>query len=163
MDAPSFKQHDHTSCISDAIEAAEASCLAAGLRLTPQRKRVLEILLAEHRAVGAYEILEILKAEGQNAQPPVAYRALDFLVQNGFAHKVERLNAFIACTHPGQSHAPAFLICRSCQRVAETPSDPAVSQLSDNAKSTGFQVETTVIEALGICPDCNGTAEELSQ
>jgi Fur family zinc uptake transcriptional regulator len=82
--------------------------------LTPVRRRVLEILLAQHRALGAYDILDTLREEGLGSQPPVADRALDFLIKNGFAHKIERLNAFIACTHLGQSHTPAFLICWNC-------------------------------------------------
>ncbi len=58
---------------------------------------------------------------------PVAYRALDFLVKAGFAHKIEALNAYISCTHNGKKHAPAFLICRLCNAVAETlPENPEV-------------------------------------
>ncbi len=154
MDAIGFEKHDHRSCIADCVRAAEDVCHAKGLKLTPQRRRVLEILLAEHRALGAYEILDVLRAEGQTAQPPVAYRALDFLVAHGFAHKVERLNAFIACAHPGEDHAPAFLICRMCKAVAEAPSEPSRANLSTTAKAARFQVETTVVEAVGLCPKC---------
>ena len=75
---------------------------------TPVRRRALEILLKEHRALGAYEVLDGLREPGFGSQPPVAYRALEFLVTHGFAHRVERLNAFIACAHPGKAHAPAF-------------------------------------------------------
>jgi hypothetical protein len=60
---------------------------------------------AEHRALGAYAVLDQLREAGFGSQPPVAYRALDFLVAHGFAHKIERLNAFVACAHPGESHA----------------------------------------------------------
>ena len=154
MDAIGFASHDHRACIADCVHAAEAHCRKAGLRFTEHRRRVLEILLAEHRALGAYHILEILRNEGQTAQPPVAYRALDFLVQHGFAHKVERLNAFIACAHPGEAHAPALLICRKCRTVAETPSEPLFQPLRAAAGDTGFLIEATVVEALGVCPNC---------
>ncbi|MDM7256178.1 MAG: transcriptional repressor, partial [Paracoccus sp. (in: a-proteobacteria)] len=70
-----------------------------GLRLTAVRRRVLEILLENHKAMGAYEILDRLAAEGFGKQPPVAYRALDFLVEHGLVHRVQRLNAFAACLH----------------------------------------------------------------
>ena len=63
------------------------------------------MLLQEHRALGAYAILDRLRDAGFGSQPPVAYRALDFLVENGFVHKIERLNAFVACSHPGASHS----------------------------------------------------------
>ena len=115
MDALGFTHHDHQHCISHAIGAAEEACAEQGLQLTPQRRRVLEILLEEHRAMGAYELLDVLRTEGIGAQPPTVYRALDFLVSNGFAHKIERLNAFVACAHPGERHAPAFLICSDCK------------------------------------------------
>ncbi len=146
MAAKGFDQHDHGSCIDDALSAAEAHCAETGARLTPVRRRVLEILLAEHRALGAYDVLAKLREEGLGSQPPVAYRALDFLVENGLAHRVERMNAFIACTHPGQTHKPAFLICRVCETVAETDA-PKVA-------ASGFAVEQTVVEAEGVCANC---------
>lgn len=154
MSQNQFHDHDHQGCIASALAAAEARCAAEGLRLTAQRKRVLEILLEEHRALGAYDILARLSAEGQNAQPPVAYRALDFLVSHGFAHKIERLNAFVACTHPGQDHTPAFLICRNCDAVAEAHAEPSRGMLGRAATDTGFSIEQAVVEALGLCPDC---------
>ena len=129
MDSIGFEPHDHSHCIQDGIAAVDAHCRAKGLQFTPVRRRVLEILLQEHRALGAYEILDRLRTEGLGSQPPVAYRALDFLVKNGFAHKIERLNAFIACTHPGEHHAPFFLICRSCDAVAEAQREPSQGQL----------------------------------
>ena len=114
----------------------------------------MEILLEEHRAIGAYAILEKLRLDGFSSQPPVAYRALDFLVEHGFSHKIERLNAFVACSHPGASHTPAFMICRQCDAVAETESEASDSELSKIAKSSGFKIEQTVIEAEGVCHIC---------
>ena len=124
--------------------------------MTKVRERVLEILLAEHRALGAYEVLDRLRDEGLGSQPPVAYRALDFLVENGFAHRIERLNAFIACGHQGEPHAPAFLICRVCSSVAEVPSAPMRGQLGRAARDVGFEIEDVVLEAEGVCPNCAG-------
>lgn len=154
-----FARHDHTACVNDTLAAAEARCAAEGLRFTPVRRKVLEILLQEHRALGAYAILDRLREDGFGSQPPVAYRALDFLVLNGLAHKIERLNAFIACAHPGQSHAPAFMICRLCDAVAETQSAPGRGALGDAARATGFRIERTVVEAEGVCPSCAPKAD----
>lgn len=154
MDSIGFEPHDHSSCIQDCIAAVDAHCQAEGLQFTPVRRRVLEILLQEHRALGAYEILDRLREEGLGSQPPVAYRALDFLVKNGFAHKIERLNAFVACTRPGETHAPAFLICRACDAVAEAQREPTQGQLSQAAREAGFVIERAVIEAEGLCPKC---------
>ncbi len=153
-----FSRHNHVECMSDAMIAAEAHCESSGLRFTPVRRKVLEILLQEHRALGAYAILDRLREDGFGSQPPIAYRALDFLVENGFAHKIERLNAFIACAKPGESHSPAFMICRSCDAVAEAQSTPERGALGTAAKATGFHIEKTVVEAEGLCPACAGDA-----
>ena len=153
-----FEPHDHVGCIADAMAAAEQRCATRSLRLTAVRRQVLEILLQEHVALGAYDILEHLRQAGFNSQPPVAYRALEFLVTNGFAHKVERLNAFIACSYPGESHSPAFMICRSCDVVAETRSTPVKGTLGAAARSAGFRIERTVVEAEGLCPTCQDEA-----
>lgn len=154
MDAIGFSKHDHQGCISSGVALADAQCRKASLQLTPVRKRVLEILLERHAAMGAYDVLDILRREGLGSQPPVAYRALDFLVTNGFAHRVERLNAFVACSSPGKRHTPAFLICTKCNSVAEAQLNPARGALGKTARDVGFTIERVVIEAEGVCPNC---------
>lgn len=149
-----FAPHDHNQCTARALDEAEARLTKAGARLTPVRRRTLEILLESHRAMGAYDMLQRLAGEGYGNQPPVAYRALEFLVQNGLAHRLQRLNAFAACLHPGHEHAPAFLICRECDKLAELPAAPVRDTLTDLAKDSGFRVERVTIEALGLCPAC---------
>jgi len=154
-----FTAHDHDTCIASGLAAAEARCMSGGLQLTPARRRVLEILLREHRALGAYDILDILRKSGTNAQPPTAYRALDFLVENGLAHRIEKLNAFIACSAPDTLHSPAFLICRKCDAVAEEPAPSVSSALQQSAENTGFEIEAAVLEAEGVCPKCRETPD----
>ena len=157
QDAPdgrAFALHDHAHCAGDVMARAEALTLDKGLRLTPVRRRTLEILLEAHRALGAYDVLNRLSAEGYGNQPPVAYRALEFLVEQGLAHRIRRLNAFTACMHPGEVHAPAFLICRLCDAVAEAPAAPVRAALDQAASTLGFVIERSNIEALGLCPAC---------
>ena len=149
-----FQVHDHAACVDEALSAAEVRCATEGLRLTPVRRKALEILLREHRAIGAYAILDFLREAGFGSQPPVVYRALDFLVGYGFAHRIERLNAFIACSLPGKAHSPAFMICRHCDTVAEAHSESVDGALETAALAAGFQVEQTVIEAEGVCEVC---------
>lgn len=153
-----FQNHDHSACVAAALAAAEKQCRMQKLHLTETRRRVLEILLDQHRALGAYDILKHLVAEGRGAQPPVAYRALDFLVCHGFAHKIEKLNAYVACAYPGEAHFPAFMICRACDAIAEAHSNQGKGSLGGAAKETGFVIETTVIEAEGLCPKCRPDA-----
>ena len=160
MPAPSdparaFEAHDHAHCAREGMARAEELARQRGLRMTPVRRRTLEILLEDHRALGAYEVLERLAEEGFGRQPPVAYRALDFLVEQGLAHRVRRLNAFAACMHPGEEHDAAFLICRGCDAVAEVPAARVRAALEAAAAPVGFRVERAGIEALGLCPACS--------
>jgi Fur family transcriptional regulator, zinc uptake regulator len=153
-----FSRHDHAHCAGDVLAKADELTGARGVRLTPVRRRALEILLESHRAMGAYEVLERLGAEGYGKQPPVAYRALEFLVEQGLAHRVRRLNAFTACMHPGEAHDAAFLICKVCDAVAEAPAGAARAALDDAARGLGFVIERSNIEALGTCPSCRASA-----
>lgn len=136
----------------------EAECRTRGLRLTPGRACVLDALLEAHRAMTAYELLDRLREAGLGSQPPVAYRALDFLVRNGFAHRIERLSAFIACTHGGAEHAAAFLICRDCRGVAEAVLPQVGAELARSAARQGFAVERMAIEGEGLCARCREAA-----
>lgn len=152
--ALAFEAHDHDACCGDVLTRAEAMARDRGLRLTPVRRRTLEILLESHQALGAYDVLARLAQEGFGKQPPVAYRALDFLVDNGLAHRIRRLNAFTACMHPGEPHSPAFFICHACEQVEEAPGRPVRDAMDAAAEEVGFQIERVSIEAVGLCPAC---------
>lgn len=155
-DANVFEAHDHTACTSTAMAQADARAKSEKLRLTPVRRRALEILLEEHKAMGAYEVLERLAADGFGAQPPVAYRALDFLVEHGFAHRVQRLNAFAACTDSTCEHQPVFLICEECKLVAEIPQSKLRPSIEAAAAEVGFKTHQVNIELVGRCSSCKG-------
>lgn len=104
--------------------------------------------------MGAYEILDRLAAEGFGSQPPVAYRALDYLAEQGLVHRISRLNAFAACLAPDHAHNPVFLICESCDRVQEMTGSNVAAALSETARAKGFRLSRATIEALGTCPAC---------
>ena len=106
----------------------------------------------------AYELLDRLRGAGLGGQPPVAYRALDFLVENGFAHRIERLGAYIACTRAAEPHPAAFMICRLCRQVAETALLGPAPEIDARAEAAGFVVERIVIEAEGLCARCQDGA-----
>lgn len=105
----------------------------------------------------AYELLDRLSAAGLGNQPPVVYRALEFLVANGFVHRIERLGAFAACMHAGERHAAGFLVCRACRSVAETPLAESPG-LDAEASAAGFTIERIVVEAEGLCASCREEA-----
>ena len=148
-----FKKHNHANCTKQALKTFEQHCLKKNLQVTPLRRKILGYLLADHRPLGAYEILDLLRKEGFSSTPPIAYRVLDFLITEGFVHKVKGLNAFIACTDPGSVHSPIFMICRKCKKVAE------VSDVDDQIDlpqyiSDDFNVENTNVELLGVFTSC---------
>ena len=150
-----FAEHDHGNCVQSALAAADDACAVRKVQMTPVRRRTLEILLESHAALGAYDVLARLDKDGFGSKPPVAYRALTFLVDQGFVHRIERLNAFVACAHPGASHDTAFMICRGCGKVAEALASK--QSIGASADAAGFQIEQTVIEAEGLCPACQVT------
>lgn len=152
-----FIQHDHAHCASDIMKRAELLARTRGTRLTPVRRRVLEILLEKHQAMGAYDVLQRLATDGFGNQPPVAYRALNFLVKQGLVHRIQQLNAFTACMNPSETHTPAFLICKECNVVAEANTAPVQRALNEAADSFCFAIESSTIEAIGLCPRCQGS------
>lgn len=103
----------------------------------------------------AYELLDRMREAGHGGQPPVVYRALGFLVENGFAHRIERLGAYVACTAGEGSHPAAFMVCRACRAVAETALG-VEPDLAGRAAAAGFAPERTVVEVEGLCARCAG-------
>ncbi len=139
--------HDHGSCTSAAIAHAEALCTARAQRLTPMRRHVLEALLASHKPLGAYEIIERLGDRNRPA-PITVYRALEFLRDNG-------RNAFVACVHNHAGGDPVvFLICEHCGAVGEAPGGIAAEALKASCRAAGFAPKSPVIEIAGICAHC---------
>lgn len=149
-----YNSHDHHACIHTAVARAQTLCAEQGARLTPVRQRVLELVWANHKPVGAYDLLPTLAAEGFNSAPPTVYRALDFLLELGLVHRISSLNAFVGCDHPGHAHPSCFFVCRSCGKAQEL--DPKqVEQISRQAEATlGVKVEQQITELTGLCPQC---------
>ena len=146
--------HSGRASVQAILAQAESRAKAQGARLTPVRRRTLELLLQAHGALGAYQVLEVLADEGFGTQPPVAYRALNFLVEHGLAHRIRRLNAFTACAHPGQEHRAAFLICENCDSVTEAAAEQVRAALERAAEARGFHISRATIEAVGRCTNC---------
>ena len=153
-DDHAFEPHDHRRCVRAAMDHAVRICRDRKGRLTQQRQRVLELIWNSHRPVGAYFILEQLRAEGYNGAPPTVYRALEFLLAFDLIHRIESLNAYIGCTHPGAEHSSQFLICSSCQSVAELDDVRINHAIINSTARIGFVAAHPVIEINGLCPEC---------
>jgi Fur family zinc uptake transcriptional regulator len=149
--------HDHDRCSSDAMAVAEALCAERGQRLTPIRRKVLAVLLGSHNPLGAYEIIDRLAPKGPRPAPITAYRALDFLRENGLVHRIESRNAFIACVHNHAAGAlVVFLICERCGAVGEASSPEVATTLAAAARAAGFTPKSPVLEISGVCTHCRG-------
>ena len=141
-----------------ALRHAEALCARRGAQLTALRRRVLEMVLEAGQPVGAYALLDRLRAERPGAAPPTVYRALDFLLENGLIHRVERLNAFLPCIEAGHGHdhdhPHQFLICGRCGRTTELSDDAVARALAEAARAAGFHPGRATVEVDGTCAAC---------
>ncbi len=146
--------HDHEACIADALAAAEAICAERNARLTPNRRRVLELIWDSHGVVSAYDLLAEMQKEDPSAKPPTVYRALDFLMDLGLVHRIESSNGFTRCEAPLRHRVCQFLICDGCGLVEELHSRPLSDNLARQAAAVGFQAEYQTVEVHGRCARC---------
>ena len=147
------------------LDQAASLCNERGVRLTEMRRLVLGLVLSAEQPPGAYDLLEQLRiSRGKPVAPPTVYRALDFLMEQGLIHKIERLSAFVGCRHMlesghichghGHVHAAQFLICSRCGRVTELDDPHILKALVEVTRARGFTVRQSTIEAEGLCAAC---------
>lgn len=152
---PVARHHQHLHDSPERFVAeVRTACSERGLRLTESRERVLELIAAAGRPVKAYDLLEVLKRERGGAAPPTVYRALDFLLENGFIHRLESINAFVGCHHPRTRHTVPFLICDVCADSIELCDSGVASQLEEDARRVGFLPGSQSLEVHGVCKRC---------
>jgi Fur family transcriptional regulator, zinc uptake regulator len=156
-------EHDHstTAGLAGAILAgelanAEQRCASLGERLTTSRRRVLELLLQSGQPVKAYDLMAAFAPGEGQTKPPTVYRALEFLERQGLVHRIQTLNAYVACRREG-GHDAAFLICDCCGATKEIEPTGS-SSLASQAGAVGFSIATVTLEAHGLCADCQGAA-----
>lgn len=164
--------HQHVHDAPSFVGAVERACRERGLRLTPIRARVLGLIARQGKPIKAYDLLELLRVDNARvdqarrdggpdedsagaAAPPTVYRALDFLLANGFIHKLESVNAFVACHHPNTAqHSVPFLICDRCHSAVELEDREVVAALDERARALGFVPQAQTLEVHGICARC---------
>jgi Fur family transcriptional regulator, zinc uptake regulator len=147
--------HDHHGH-HDPVADAQAHCAEKGLRLTDMRRHVFEALVSKQQAMGAYDLIDALANNGHKRLAPISvYRALDFLLEAGLAHKIESRNAFVACPHRhATNEVVVFMICEQCNRVQESTSDAVSKSMAIVAQNMHFTPRGQVIEMLGRCASC---------
>ena len=154
--APCTDPRHHVHDADAFVQEVERACEQRGLRLTPIRARALRLIADAGRPVKAYELLDQMKATHDAAAPPTVYRALDFLLEHGFIHKLSSINAFVGCHHPGAAqHAVPFLICDRCQSATELEDERIVELLDARARKLGFTPQAQTVEVHGVCATCS--------
>lgn len=152
-----YHHHDHQRCINAALNRARTLCDERQVRLTPIREAVLKTIWASHRPLGAYDIVDrmtLATSPVKRILPPTVYRSIEFLLEQGLIHRLASLNAYIGCPFPGSDHNDVFLICRECGATAECSAEHLNSAVEQTANRAKFQVESQLIEIVGLCPEC---------
>jgi Fur family zinc uptake transcriptional regulator len=153
--------HEHHRS-SNRLARADAFAVEHDLTLTPLRRQVYELIVATGRPIGAYDLLAALEPQRGRVPPTTVYRTLDFLVEKGFVHRIESLNAFVACCEIGKPHQGQFLICERCGQTVEIPGDELAERLSASPPAHGFEVHRQVVELTGLCAGCKGHGADRS-
>ena len=147
--------HNHQLCMTQTLLSAETICMDKGLRLTAIRRRVLELICSSHKAIGAYELLDLFREEASKAKPVTIYRALDFLMDVGLVHKIESLNAFIGCLQAETDHQSVILICNNCKNAYELDASSVYQTIFTMSNKIQFTPTSLTIELHGLCFSCS--------
>jgi Fur family transcriptional regulator, zinc uptake regulator len=150
--------HDaaHASPVSleAALTLADEYCRERGEKLTPIRRKVLELLLNSGRATKAYSLLDEMRQIHPGSAPPTVYRALDFLLSAGLVHRIESINAFTVCHDLTQCQHGILVVCQQCGSVTELHQPKLRQALVAQIEDAGYRLASDEIELKGLCSAC---------
>ena len=132
---------------------SETLCRTRGARLTPIRRKVLEVLLGSGKPLGAYDLADALASQGRRMAPITVYRALDFLIEQGLAHRLASRNAYIAGS--GTRGTSAFLVCEACGDATPVESADVAETVLKMLAEQGYQPRARILEITGRCSRCH--------
>ena len=136
------------------LALAEAHCRQRGSRLTPLRKQVLTLLMRHNGCVKAYDLLEEIRRSHGGSTPPTVYRALDFLLAEGLAHRIDSLNTFVACNDFNDHQHSLLVVCSHCSSFVEIDDEEVSQLLTDRLKEKGFAFNGKDVEVKAMCKAC---------
>ena len=148
------KCNDHKKCIDDALKKADLICQDKGLRFTKIRRFIFKQICKSHKPAKAYDLLSEVSKMNYSAKPPTVYRALDFLMDNGFIHKINTLNAYITCSHSLKHNQCYFIICNKCEEVQECCDDSITDSINTTLAQNRFSYKDIALEISGSCNNC---------
>ncbi|QGZ64154.1 Fur family transcriptional regulator [Paraburkholderia acidisoli] len=148
------------SSLEAALAMAENYCRERGEKLTPIRRKVLELLLASGRATKAYSLLDEMRQIHPGSAPPTVYRALDFLLSAGLIHRIESINAFAVCHDLTQCQHGILVVCQQCGNVTELHEPKLRQALVAQIEAAGYRLAGDGIELKGLCAECQTAQAE---
>lgn len=146
--------HTHGASQDAALALAEEYCRERGEKLTPIRRKVLELLLNSGRATKAYSLLDEMRQIHPGSAPPTVYRALDFLLTAGLVHRIESINAFTVCHDLTQCQHGILVVCQQCGNVTELHQPKLRQALVVQIEDAGYRLASDEIELKGLCSAC---------
>ncbi|SIT47870.1 Ferric uptake regulator, Fur family [Paraburkholderia ribeironis] len=146
--------HTHGDSQEAALMLAEEYCRERGEKLTPIRRKVLELLLNSGRATKAYSLLDEMRQIHPGSAPPTVYRALDFLLSAGLVHRIESINAFTVCHDLTQCQHGILVVCQQCGSVTELHQPKLRQALVAQIEDAGYRLASDEIELKGLCSAC---------
>lgn len=156
MDLPSLSPEAATSTADwpQYLVLIEQRCREQQASLTPIRHEVLEWLYHHPAGLKAYDLLALVRQQRPNATPPTVYRALDFLIEQGLAHKIGRSNTFVVCRHDSHRLPGLFLLCPRCGGISELAAEAALQALLQILAQAGYRLDSPEVELSAVCPAC---------
>ncbi|MDR3204723.1 MAG: transcriptional repressor [Deltaproteobacteria bacterium] len=127
-----------------------------GEKLTRLRYHILSILVLANKPLKGYAIVELARERGWSLSPASVYRTLNFFIECGLVHKVNSLNAFVACLEnlDGQGHNAVLLVCPDCHKTLEINDRLLTAELFKRLSALGFSIDFGAVEVSGMCQEC---------
>jgi len=123
-------------------------------RANDRQTDVLTVLRACDRPMTAYQILEQLQTDEPSIAPPTVYRTLTALTEQGRAHKLESIKAFVPCRCDHVESVPVLTVCEDCGSVEEHDGSGLLPQLTALTQASAFQADRHIVEIHGHCTNC---------
>ncbi|MFN3233879.1 MAG: Fur family transcriptional regulator [Gammaproteobacteria bacterium] len=137
------------------VNRAKNFCEMKKYRFTIPRERVLTALAKRNKPMGAYQIIETLSTDKEKINPPTVYRAIEFWIKHGFIHRIESMNAYIACCGFHKHENFCMFICNNCNMVTELTMDKFPSGITEQILNKGMTIMSSFTEIYGKCCQCN--------
>jgi Fur family zinc uptake transcriptional regulator len=102
----------------------------------------------------AYQILERLQASEPDIAPPTVYRTLSALTEQGRAHRLESMKAFVPCRCNHVESVPVLAICEDCGSVEEHDGSGLLPMLTALTDQNAFRAQRHIVEIHGLCGTC---------